>query len=64
MKNERTSDRVASIAGKMLRKVKEAEAHKVKWIYVMVSDVRAIAASALTQAKDRPKKNAKVSRDV
>lgn len=44
MKSETTSKRIASIAGRILH------GGKFSW-----TDLRALAASALTQTKDRPK---------
>lgn len=69
MRNERTSKRVATIAGKLLRvKAKrgtafyawcDTELVEVKW-----SDIRALAASALTQAADKTSRKAARKRAV
>lgn len=62
MRNERTSAAIAKIAGKLMKKL---QLHKplptlFAWIdgtpYILVKDLQALAASALTQAPDKKRK--------
>lgn len=66
MKNERTSKRVAAIAGRVLRMLAAYPASQVVTFWAQgeafrVGDLRALAASCLTQApsKTRAKKRVK-----
>lgn len=54
MKNERTSKRIASIAGRILRLL---EGSNTEWtqLEIKTKDIRALAASALTQRPDNAK---------
>ena len=59
-RNERTSARIAKIAGRILAAhrratvaVYESTDGDAKVVYIKWSDIRALAASALTQAEDR-----------
>jgi hypothetical protein len=59
---EVTSKRVAAIAGKVLRLMKYYKHLGAKWQilaqgddYVTLGEIKALAGSALTQAKDKPK---------
>ena len=67
-RNERTSNRVARIAGKILA-IKAVETHATLWgvektefgdenglVWIKWSDIRAIAASCLTQTRNKPKR--------
>lgn len=58
-RNERTSARVARIAGRVLAYCKDAKPSWVAFDYgntaVTYGELRALAASALTQAEDNPK---------
>ncbi len=67
MKNERTSKRVAAIAGKILA-VKAIRGEWV-WLYddgvakmIPWRDIRALAASCLNQTPDKPKKARPIQR--
>lgn len=62
MKNERTSKRVAKIAGRILAMnvaqrtdVSVADRCVSGITFINWSDIRALAASALTQTRDKPK---------
>lgn len=62
MKNEKTSKRAATIAGRILERLKEMPPRIVGTIVhqgvdlCTVKDLKTLAASALTQTPDRPKK--------
>lgn len=59
MKNERTSKRVSSIAGKVLKRISGYDDRVLSLI--TVGDLKALAASALTQAPDKKPVRAKRS---
>ena len=67
MKNERTSKRVAQIAGRVLEKLTSAKNAQATWIsdyndgvssifVCTVGELKALAASCLTQAPDKKRK--------
>lgn len=64
MKNERTSARVARVAAKYMRLTRPAflaehwgtDDDSLKKLRQLHSDIRALAASCLTQTADKPKK--------
>lgn len=64
-RNERTSARVARIAGRVLSGTRDdcncwmGKSASGKAVWVKYSDIRALAASCLTQAEDRPKRAAR-----
>lgn len=68
-RNERTSKRVAKIAGKMMRMTEVARKNGCKFLFastgatILISDVATLAASALTQARPtiEPKKGRRKS---
>jgi hypothetical protein len=71
MRNEKTSKRVAAIAGRVLRALAECRGYDVYCVVSLVNsaedgeelrrvcsraELKAIAASVLTQAEDKPKR--------